>query len=220
MEAEPRRKRRGPLVAAAAVFLVGLVAGLVAIAGGGDRNQAAPGHSPSAAGGSAPSTDNGVIPPVADTPSPHTPDPVPAGWRLYRDPAGFSVGVPETWDRSVAGTTVTFRDPGSTRFVRIQPVPNTGVDPYDYWLARQAAAASRTMGYDFIRIARVMYRGWPTADWEYRSGNAGARAHVLTRIIAPDGPRAYTIYWSTSDSRWTADHKFFDTVVGTFGIGQ
>ena len=43
-----------------------------------------------------------------------------------------------------------------------------------------------TPGYDFMRIARVTYRGWPTADWEYRAGSAPTRTHTLIRSTVPD----------------------------------
>jgi hypothetical protein len=217
-EAHPRGKL--PVLAGAAVVLVALAAGLAAIAGAGDGNQAAPARPSSTASASVPSSGAGIVPPGVQTPSPRAPEPAPQGWQLYREAAGFSVGVPVTWRRTVAGTAVTFTDPSSSRLLRIVQVPNTGADPYDYWLARQATVASRTDGYDFMRIARVMYRGWPTADWEYRTGSGATRAHVLTRIVEPAGPRAYLIHWSTADSRWAADRALFDTFAATFGVGQ
>ena len=73
-----------------------------------------------------------------------------------------------------------------------------------------------TPGYDFMRIARVTYRGWPTADWEYRAGSAPTRTHTLIRSTVPDPKRVFDLSWTCSDETWTEDKAFFDTFTSTF----
>ena len=82
------------------------------------------------------------------------------------------------------------------------------------------AGAARTAGCDFLRIARVISRGWPTADWEFRHGTPHARAHVLIRGVVPDATRAYLLHVSAADSRWAADKRLFNNFVGTFSSAQ
>ena len=94
------------------------------------------------------------------------------------------------------------------------------MDPYDELVLQQPAGAARTAGYDFLRIARVIYRGWPTADWEFRHGTPRARAHILIRGVAPDTTKAYLLCWSAANSRWAADKRLFNNFVGTLSPAQ
>ena len=205
-----RRGRRALIVAASVALLAVLAAGLVAIAGRDDRQTAAPGPTVTAGSGA----------PTSQTPSPRAPIAAPDGWRLYREQPGFFVAVPNTWRRTADNDTIRWRDPASNRVLSIRTIINPRVDPYDYWFDNMLGTAE-TEGYEFLRNARVFYRGWPTADWHYRTGPTADRVRTINRLVIPGGQTAYVISFSTADSRWEADRKdFFDTATATFGIGQ
>ncbi len=141
----------------------------------------------------------------------------PAGYRLYRDPAGWSVAVPTAWRATRTGIAVTFRD--GDRVLSVTEHANPPADPYAAQLAQQKARGATTPGYDFLRVARVPYRHWPTADWEYRAGT-GPVMHAIVRSTVPTPGRAYDISWTTEDRRWSADHAVFDTATRTFAPGD
>lgn len=163
---------------------------------------------------SAPPTDRGAD---ASTSSPEAAAPPPPGFRLHRDPTGFSIAVPDGWREVRDGTLVDFRDPTSSRLIRIDQRPNPRYDPYADWLSQEPAVKARLPGYDLDRIAVVQYRGWPTADWEFTWGAPGReRIHVLNRSVVPHSGRGYALYWSTPDSQWTDDLDLFATFVSTF----
>jgi hypothetical protein len=160
-----------------------------------------------------------VTPPASSvpaTPNPQVAAPPPAGYHLYRDPAGWSIGIPAGWTVGRAGHAVTFSDGGRVLSVRAQSGPPA--DPYRAQLALAPGLAKDTAGYDFLRIARVSYRGWPTSDWEYRSGGNPVR-HTLIRSTVPTGRHAYEITWTVPDRRWTADKPVFAVAAGTFDPG-
>jgi hypothetical protein len=69
-----------------------------------------------------------------------------------------------------------------------------------------------------MRIARVPYRDWPTADWEYRAG-AEPVMHTVIRSTIPTADQVYDISWTTQDRRWSEDRAFFDTATRTFDPG-
>lgn len=205
--------RRGSLLAVIGVVVAVAAAVLLPflLGRGDDGTQAAPAELSSAAPvTTAAPTDRGL-----STPSPEAAAPPPPGYQLYRDPTGFSVAVPTGWRQQKVGTAVTFRDPATGRQLSIDQRTAPKPDPYDDLMAQEPALKARTPGYDFLRIARVRYRGWPTADWEYTAGS-GARTHTVTRSVVPWADRGYMITWSTADARWKADRKLFDVFVRTF----
>jgi hypothetical protein len=153
---------------------------------------------------------------VPATPNPLHAVPPPAGYRLYRDPAGWSMGIPIGWTVGRAGRAVTFS--GGGRVLSVLARGDAPADPYRAQLALAPALAKHTAGYDFLRIARVSYRDWPTSDWEYRSGGDPVR-HTLIRSTVPAGRHAYEITWTVPDRRWTADRPVFDVAARTFDPG-
>jgi hypothetical protein len=175
---------------------------------GGSASEAGPPPAPTTTG-----------PPA--TPSPPAAAPPPAGFVLHRDPTGFSIAVPRGWRQERNGSTVDFRDPDSGRFIRIDQRADPSTAPYDDWVSREATYKAELPGYDLVRIANVIYRGWPTADWEFTWGARGSeRSHVLIRNVVPNQQHGYALYWSTADTRWTKDLPYFDVFVRTFAPKQ
>jgi hypothetical protein len=157
-------------------------------------------------------------PPIVLTPPPTPTGPVepPAGYRLYRDPAGWSIGVPDGWTPARTGSAVSFRN--GDRVLRVAHRGNPPEDPYAAQLKLQPAVRAQTPGYDFMRIARVSYRDYPTSDWEYRAGTTPV-THTLIRSTIPGADQVYDISWTTLDRRWKADKPYFDNAVATFDPG-
>ena len=156
-------------------------------------------------------------PTLTQAPTPEAfPAPPPTGYALYRDPAGWSIAVPKAWRATRTGSAVTFRD--GDRVLRITHHENPPRDPYSAQLELEPTIKSMIKGYELKRIARVKYRDWPTSDWEYRAG-AGSDLHTLIRSTIPSAAAVYDIAWTTQDSRWTADHVYFDNATRTFDPG-
>jgi hypothetical protein len=177
--------------------------------------------SPNASGGpssAAPPTvrnSDGGTPSVQNSPEPAKP--APAGWRLHRDPSGFSIAVPVGWQESREGSLVEFRDPDSDRFLRVDQRAAAGSDPYEDWLAQQPSVSRQLPGYRDDRIRPLRYRGWPAADWEYIWGRPGSLTHVLNRNVVPNDDRAYALYFSTPHAEWERDRaEYFTVFVETF----
>jgi hypothetical protein len=164
-----------------------------------------------------PTATAGTPQPTETAPSPDAAAPPPAGYQLYKDPAGWSIAVPVGWTASRKGTTVSFTS--GDRILRVTARGNPPGDPYDAALRLEPAVKASTPGYDLMRIARVTYRGWPTADWEYRAGTS-TKTHSLNRSIVPNPQRVYDISCTTEDRRWKAERTFFDTAAITFNPGS
>jgi hypothetical protein len=143
--------------------------------------------------------------------------PPPAGYRVYRAAAGWSIAVPTAWATTQRDGAATFRD--GDRVLTVAKRSDPPADPYADQLALDKARRTTIPGYDFIHVARVPYRTWRTADWEYRAG-ARPVMHTLIRTTVPTAGQAYDISWTTEDRAWTAERGFFDTAVRTFDPGN
>ncbi|MFB9674340.1 protein kinase domain-containing protein [Streptosporangium vulgare] len=173
-----------------------------------------------------PVTDPTSTTPPETTPTPEptptvTPRPsrtVPAGWRLHRDPMGFSVAVPGNWrvKRFAGRDRVEFRAPGASGFLWIESTDDPEKNPVRHWQKVEKAGTADNVwpGYRRIGITSLVYRGVPAADWEFTYLRNGVRTRVLDRGFRTVADKPYAIYWESPASGW--DRSFFDTFTRTF----
>lgn len=156
----------------------------------------------------------GATPPA---PGSSGPGPLPAGYSWYRDPTGFSIGVPSGWQASHQGHLVYLRDPGSGRFLIIDQTTHPKPDPLADWQQQQASRRDSYPGYHLIRLQPVRYaQAERAADWEFTYTNGNQPVHVLNRNILASPHHAYALYWSTPASQWQASFHYFRAFAATF----
>ncbi|HEV8651248.1 MAG TPA: protein kinase [Actinomycetes bacterium] len=146
----PGRSRRGLLLAAALLAVVGVLAVtlLPGALNGGDGRQASPPSATSRAAGSRSGSGTTAAPsttrPPGTTAAPTSAAPtttaagpsVPAGWRLSSHPdRGFALAVPASWRVSQSGRQVNFRGPESDWgfFIQSKSPPNDLQQAGDVW---------------------------------------------------------------------------------------
>jgi hypothetical protein len=146
----PGRSRRGLLLAAALLAVVGVLAVtlLPGALNGGDGRQASPPSATSRAAGSRSGSGTTAAPsttrPPGTTAAPTSAAPtttaagpsVPAGWRLSSHPdRGFALAVPASWRVSQSGRQVNFRGPESDWgfFIQSKSSPNDLQQAGDVW---------------------------------------------------------------------------------------
>jgi eukaryotic-like serine/threonine-protein kinase len=152
----------------------------------------------------------------SETSSTPTTASLPAGFHLHTDPTGFTVAVPDGWQRSTEGPRTYFREPGGTRYLLVDQTTEPKDDPLTDWQANEPSVADRLSGYERIFLDRVEYRGWNAADWEFTYDGRNDRVHVLNRNIRVSDARAYALYWSTPERQWADSRGLFDVVAQTF----
>jgi serine/threonine protein kinase len=237
----PQRRGRRRAVLATVAVLVLVPAGAAAIHLVGDRGTPSAGGTPSAtrtppaAGASSTATTStGPVAPAstatrtASSPAPSSGSSgsahatksgtsVPAGFRRYTDPTGFSLAIPTGWNASRKGSDVTFRAPGSRAYLLVpqttKPQPDALVD----WQQQERAASPRFNEYQRIRLERVAGPpGWDVADWEFRWTASSGRLHVLDRNLRVSNRRAYALYWSVPDQQWAQMRPTFAVIADSF----
>jgi hypothetical protein len=156
---------------------------------------------------------------TSPTPSPGPAGPtVPPGWRIYHDPAGFSVAVPDGWRMTRDGTIVYFREPGGQgRVLGFDHSEHPKPDPLADWRQQEAArvAAGDWTDYHRISLVRVAYFR-SAADWDYTYLDHGRQERVRNRNFITSPTHAYAIYWSTPAAAWSANFWMFQTVAASF----
>ncbi|MGN9912015.1 serine/threonine-protein kinase [Phytohabitans sp. LJ34] len=221
----PRLARVAVVSGAAILLVLSLI--LILALNNGDREPAGGGGATTkptpAATSAAPPTTAAAEPTTGapSTPSASPPSPsgvvLPAGWRIYKDSTGFSVAAPAGWRVSREGTMVFFREQGGEgRVLGVDQTDQPKPDPVADWTSQEADRRDGYNGYKRVKIAPVDYFD-KAADWEwtYTSRNNN-RLHVVNRGFITSPNQAYGIYWSTLDSTWKANLKYFSLVVESF----
>ncbi|MEU4164014.1 protein kinase [Actinoplanes sp. NPDC026670] len=219
------RRRRGLIVAVAALAVVLVVGVAWALTGRTGSPEAQPAKSAAASTAGLPA---GAPPPSA-TPSPaassepaQSPSPsgesrpqLPAGWVEYKDKTGFSLYVPAGWTRSKEGSIVYFR--GDGKILGIDQTDEPKSNPVKDW---RTQADNRVSGGDFPQYAEVHIKAvdyfLKAADWEFTFMRDGVRRHVNNRGTVVSENRAYGIYWQTPDSEWSDSRDDLQLVFDSF----
>jgi hypothetical protein len=223
--ADGRKRRRRLLVVAAIVLVLAVSAALIGrmlTEDVTDRDRSGAGQTvPStlvpSGPESAPPTSGGPRPTSsAKTKAPQTPARgVPDGFRLHRDPTGFSLAIPRGWNVSRRDHYVYVTEPDGARFLLIDQTDQPKSDAVADWTRQEAARRDSMRDYERIRIERVDYF-LEAADWEFRHTRNGTRLHVVNRGFVTSKDQAYGLYWSTPDRQWDDSLRYFEVFTRTF----
>ncbi|MFI8304623.1 serine/threonine-protein kinase [Streptomyces sp. NPDC085927] len=166
----------------------------------------------------------------APTPAPPTPAPpgtgdLPPGYSLLRAPEGFSVALPENFERldtsrvSDLAYRVTFGPEGGTRALAVTYSERVGTDPVAVWRDDVEPPLERTAGYERIGAIRATtYQGREAADMEWLSADDGARVRTFGRGFLLGGGRGFSLRWTTPAADWAkpANQEALRTFLRTF----
>jgi serine/threonine protein kinase len=117
------------------------------------------------------------------------------GWVWYRDPAGFSVAVPQHWRYWRARDAVCFRDPNGTRILAVGTGP---VEP---------------PGYELLFAEQIMLAE-PAMEREFLYGGDERKRHAIALVTA-----AFTVLWASDDFDFQPSRAFYDVVKSSFRAG-
>ncbi|BCM68928.1 MULTISPECIES: serine/threonine-protein kinase [Streptomyces] len=167
-------------------------------------------------------TPTGTRPAPTPTASPgttgsHT---APSGYRTARDPAGFSLAVPEDFTRRPQGPRVFYLSPGETFRLGIRVgAPQPG-GPEGALNRSAAAGPSTNPGYHDGRVTRTTHHGHPAAFWEFTwdgfSAAEGPR-HTYDLCWEENG-LVYDVWVSAPVGKVREAREYFDVAVDTFSV--
>ncbi|MFF7353454.1 protein kinase [Streptomyces filipinensis] len=234
-EPPPRTSPRGVLLAA---LLIAALAGAGVSAAALLLHRDGGGGSP---GGTAtsPATGSGTRPASPSAPGTAVPAPTatrptvtgpastgsrtaPSGYRTARDPAGFSLAVPQDFTRSPQGERVFYLSPGQTYRLGVKV---TGAQPGGPRgaLERSAAGGSATNpGYRDGRVTAATHDGHPAALWEFTwdGFNAAEGPRHTYDLCWQEAGRMYDVWVSAPVGKVREAREYFDVAVDTFRAGS
>ncbi|WP_198602636.1 serine/threonine protein kinase [Streptomyces sp. DH-12] len=246
------RKRKGVLVGAPLAVVTAAAAVVAATTGlpGDDRADGGPTASASATAagagaaegaGAAGGTGAGKAPSVPPSPGTASPDPsgtasrppagpgaLPPGYRAHRAPEGFSVVLPEGWERQRTSRAtrlsyrVTFGSDDDPRTLAVTYSERVGPDPVAVWRDTVEPGLERTGAYQRIGAVRATtYQGREAADMQWTTTYDGTRVRTFGRGFLLGGGRGFSLRWTAPAAGWTStgNQEALRTVLRTFRPG-
>ncbi|MFJ8632170.1 serine/threonine protein kinase [Streptomyces sp. NPDC093568] len=186
------------------------------------------GRSPSAAPSTSPSQE--ATEPGTPTPSPSDKgDGVPAGYRTYKSPDGFSVALPEGWQplgtarASDLAFRVFFGADGDQRRLAVTYSEALGPDPVAVWRDDVQPDLEERGGFQRIGdIEASTYLGYDAADMEWLSDKGDTRFRTFGRGFLVAEHRGYSLRWSAPEDDWNdaENQEALDVLLRTFRVPE
>ncbi|MFJ3307132.1 serine/threonine protein kinase [Streptomyces sp. NPDC086549] len=169
-----------------------------------------------------------ATPTATASPSPSaTTAALPAGYRRYTAPEGFSVALPTGWKRlntarADAAYRVTFGPGGDDpRTLAVTYSEDAGPDPVAVWRDDVQPNLARQDGFQRIgAIKATTYQGYKGADMEWFSGSGSARLRTFGRGFLIGGHHSFSLRFTTPADAWdtAADRLALKTFLQTFRV--
>ncbi|WP_422738293.1 protein kinase domain-containing protein [Micromonospora sp. WMMD729] len=223
---KPNNTRRNVLIGAlVALLLVGLVVIVPMLTKGDDNDTPQADPTTGAAATSAPAQSSApAAPPPTSAAASQTPsatpsvDPnaLPAGWKLHKDPAGFTLPIPDGWVRSQPDSfTVVFDQSNGPGELLVQWTNTPKADAVKDWQRIEPDRKKIVNNYQYLSIKPCDF--WKTCgDWEWLETRDGQRIHVRNRGFVTASNRGYALRWEVAEKDWQANLPNFDRIAKGF----
>ncbi|OIJ67441.1 serine/threonine-protein kinase [Streptomyces mangrovisoli] len=233
----PRHSTRGLLVAAllvAATAGAGVSAAALLMQGGGGGGRPvasthtgateAPGRSasrsPSSSGGATTAVPTATVTVTGAASAPGTSGTrtAPSGYRLARDPEGFSLAVPEDFTRDPQGVRIFYMSPGETFRIGVKVAAPGSGGPLAVMNRSAAAGPDNNPGYRDGQVTATTHDGHDAALWEFTwDGFSAAEGPRHTYDLCwEEAGRMYDVWVSAPVGKVREAKEYFDVALDTF----
>jgi len=142
----------------------------------------------------------------------------PSGYRLARDPNGFSLAVPDGFTRDPQGERVYYMSSGQTFRIGIKVADPQEGGPLGVMRRAAANGPSTNPGYHDGQVTETSHAGNPAALWEFTwNGFTKAEGPRHTYDLCwEEGGRMYDVWVSAPVGKVREAKEYFDVAVDTF----
>ncbi len=129
---------------------------------------------------------------------------------------GYALGLPEGWSyRSTGSAGDRFTGPNGQKLLVAWTSTPKG-DPVADW-RNQERSMVRSQ-YKRIRIAKVDYRSWNAADWEFTYTDGGTKYRTVDRGFVVNDHQGYALMYTAKAADWDSDLRrdTWQTLTKTF----
>ncbi|MFI6119840.1 serine/threonine-protein kinase [Streptomyces sp. NPDC051064] len=212
-----RGRWRTVLLVIAVAALIGGAAGLVAMkadngggATGGTSDLSTAGPAPAPTGSAADDTSGNE----SGSTRPETPD----GWKKVTDPEGFSLVVPEGWERQLNDGQIDYTPDNGAHRIRISLDPQPDFNnSYAHMQSIEKDLAVRLPAYERLLLEENVFRDRPGSLWEFTWVESkdfpGPRHGIDQMYFAEEGGPEYAFYMTGPEGDWAETRKLFDTML-------
>lgn len=144
---------------------------------------------------------------------------VPDGWERVNDPAGFTLIVPEGWQRQLDGDQIDYTPDNGLHLLRIaiDTTPDFP-DPYHH-MKNMEKEVGRLPLYDRVKMRPNNFRGQTKAalwefTWTEKQGHKGERRAIDQMYYSSDESTEYALYMSGPADDWSTTRSQFDIMLG------
>ncbi|WP_326810878.1 protein kinase [Streptomyces scopuliridis] len=141
----------------------------------------------------------------------------PEGWTRVEAEEGFSLNVPQGWERQVSGDQIDYTPDNGRHLIRISVGTPDFDTPYAHMLSMEKSVQNFPE-YARLQLAPNNYRDKAKAalwefTWTEKTGNPGKR-HAIDQIYySDDSGTEYAIYMAGPEEDWATTRKQFDAVL-------
>ncbi|MEU6093963.1 serine/threonine-protein kinase [Streptomyces sp. NPDC047079] len=123
--------------------------------------------------------------------------------KTYKGGQGYSIGLPKGWKyRSSDSAGDRFTGPDGQRLL-VAWTSTPKDDPVADW-KNQEHYMTRSQ-YKRIRIEKVDYKGWNTADWEFTYADGGTTYRVIDRGLVVNSHQGYGLMYTAKSDGWDGE---------------
>ena len=120
--------------------------------------------------------------------------------KTYKGSQGFSIGLPAGWSyQSTDSAGVRLTGPDGQKLLIAWTSTPKGDAVADWKNQEQYMTRS---GYSRIRIEKVDYRGWNTADWEFTYQDGGTKYRTIDRGFVVNSHLGYALMYTAKAANW------------------
>lgn len=218
----PGRRRLTPLTAGVAVAAVALGAAAVwFVQRDHDRAGPVPPLGPTSSASPTDSESASPSPTRSGRPSP-SPSPSASGdHETVTDPEGFTIAVPEGWDREQTGAGVFYRSPDRTALIQVFKVVEPELSPLDAVHGASKDLRARTPNYTEIRVGAVPGgSGACELVYEYDSAESKGRRRGVERVLYAQDGNKWAVLVAGPAAEWPSTEKNLAAALREFRPGS
>ncbi|WP_190092382.1 serine/threonine-protein kinase [Streptomyces melanogenes] len=143
---------------------------------------------------------------------------VPDGWKRVKDPAGFSLFVPEGFKRQMFGKETDYTPDNGRHYIRVSIGKPDFENPYTHQLDLEKTLKKRVPTYQRVMLKPNTFRDQVNSSlWEFtfveKTRYPGKRHAIDQMYFGENGTVEYAIYMSGPESDWDTTREQFDTVL-------
>lgn len=137
----------------------------------------------------------------------------PPGFRAVEDPAGFTIAVPENWNRTSSAQGVFYNSPDGRSLIQVFTMAEPDSTPYES-LRHTSQTLAANPGYEEISLERT--GEGDTAELVYAYDRTEGRRKVVDRAFTGTDGSQYAILVAGPETDWPEQRETLTTVLDYF----